>query len=82
MDTDATTLSASILASLGGKDNVMEYQPCITRLRVRVNDPDAVDEAGLDGLGIYGVVTTGKTVQVILGPQAEEIGKEFEKLIA
>jgi PTS system N-acetylglucosamine-specific IIB component len=71
-----------ILAALGGAENITEYQPCITRLRVRVIDPTVVDEPALENVGAYGTVTTGKTVQVILGPKAEEIGKDFEALLA
>ncbi|MDR2722557.1 MAG: glucose PTS transporter subunit EIIB [Cellulomonadaceae bacterium] len=74
--------ASDILDALGGADNVTEYQPCITRLRVRVVDVDKVDETALTDLGAYGVVHTGQTVQVILGPKAEDIGKEFEPLLA
>ena len=33
-----------ILAALGGADNIIEIEPCITRLRAEVEDPSLVDE--------------------------------------
>ncbi|MDR0481881.1 MAG: PTS transporter subunit EIIB [Cellulomonadaceae bacterium] len=70
-----------ILAGLGGAENITEYQPCITRIRVRVVDPEVIDEEALVNAGAYGTVVTGKTVQVIMGARAEEIGLEFEPLL-
>ncbi len=36
-----------ILAALGGGANVVDLEPCITRLRVELTDPGQVDEDGL-----------------------------------
>ena len=36
-----------ILTALGGGSNVVDLEPCITRLRVEVTDPALVDEAKL-----------------------------------
>ena len=35
-----------ILAALGGDANVLDLEPCITRLRVEVENPSLVDERG------------------------------------
>ena len=40
-----------ILAGLGGADNVVEIEACITRLRTEVTDPGKVDEAALKAAG-------------------------------
>ena len=37
----------NVLAALGGADNVVEIEPCITRLRTEVNDGSKVDEKAL-----------------------------------
>jgi glucose-like phosphotransferase system IIB component len=40
-----------ILAGLGGADNIVEIEPCITRLRTEVKDGSKVDEAALKKAG-------------------------------
>ena len=69
-----------ILAALGGGENVVDLEPCITRLRVEVTDPAQVDEAGLRETGAFGVVRSGRIVQVIVGPEADNRAAELEGL--
>lgn len=69
-----------ILAALGGGDNVVDLEPCITRLRVEVSDPARVDEASLRETGAFGVVRSGRIVQVIVGPEADSLAAELEGL--
>ncbi|GAB3591417.1 PTS glucose/sucrose transporter subunit IIB [Angustibacter peucedani] len=70
-----------ILAGLGGAENVVEIEPCITRLRTEVKDASKVDEAALKGAGAYGVVVSGTVVQVVVGPQADNIADDIEDLM-
>jgi N-acetylglucosamine PTS system EIIB component len=69
-----------ILAALGGNGNVVDLEPCITRLRVEVTDPQQVDEAALKQTGAFGVVRSGRIVQVIVGPEADNLAAELEGL--
>ncbi|MDO4259848.1 MAG: PTS glucose/sucrose transporter subunit IIB [Actinomycetaceae bacterium] len=69
-----------ILAALGGWDNVAALEACITRIRVEVNDVEPVDEAALESAGAFGVVSVGKSLQLVMGPQAEEITAAVEAL--
>ncbi|MBP2020101.1 glucose-like phosphotransferase system IIB component [Symbiobacterium terraclitae] len=71
----------AILAALGGKENVAELESCITRLRLVVNNPAAVDEKQLKALGAVGVMKVGKVVQVILGTSAERIEQIMKDMI-
>jgi N-acetylglucosamine PTS system EIIB component len=71
-----------ILKALGGDTNVVELQPCITRLRVEVSDPALVDEPGLKSSGAFGVVRSGRVVQVIVGPEADNLAAELDVLRA
>jgi PTS system N-acetylglucosamine-specific IIB component len=71
----------NILAALGGTTNVVELEPCITRLRVQVTDPDLVDEPGLKQSGAFGVVRSGRVVQVIVGPEADNLAAEMDTLL-
>jgi PTS system N-acetylglucosamine-specific IIB component len=70
-----------ILAALGGADNIIEIEPCITRLRAEVEDPSLVDEAGLKAAGAHGVIRAGTAVQVVVGPQADTIASDIEDLM-
>ena len=69
-----------ILADLGGTANVVELEPCITRLRVEVADPQLVDAAALRSHGAFGVVRSGKVIQVVVGPEADELAEAIETL--
>ena len=72
--------AAQILVALGGTGNVSEVEPCITRLRVEVLDPAVVDEVGLRAAGAFGVVRSGHVVQVIVGPEADNLAAELDSL--
>lgn len=69
-----------ILAALGGDGNILDLEACITRLRVEVEDPSKVDEAGLKAAGAFGVVQQGQAIQVVVGPQADTIAEDIEDL--
>jgi PTS system N-acetylglucosamine-specific IIB component len=69
-----------ILAALGGVANVVDLEPCITRLRVEVSDPTLVDDEALKATGAFGVVRSGRVVQVIVGPEADTLAAELERL--
>lgn len=69
-----------ILAGLGGDDNILDLEPCITRLRVEVADPALVDESVLKAAGAIAVVRSGDAVQVIVGPEADTLASDIEDL--
>ena len=70
-----------ILAALGGAENVIDIEPCITRLRAEVDDPHLVDEPALKAAVAYGVLRSGSVVQVVVGPQADTIASDIEDLM-
>ena len=69
-----------ILAALGGDANIVDLEPCITRLRVEVVNPALVNDAALKATGAFGVVRSGKVVQVIVGPEADTLASDIEDL--
>lgn len=69
-----------ILAALGGDANILDLEPCITRLRVELEDPSLVDEAALKATGAFGVVRSGRVVQVVVGPEADTLASDIEDL--
>ena len=70
-----------ILAALGGSDNVVEIEGCITRLRCELEDMSLIDEPALKAAGAIGVVRMGSGVQVIVGPEADTIASDIEDLM-
>jgi PTS system N-acetylglucosamine-specific IIB component len=73
--------AAKILAAIGGADNVVELEPCITRLRCELEDDSLVDERALKALGVHGVVRMGGAVQIVVGPEADTIAQDIEDLL-
>lgn len=74
------TKAEQILTALGGQANVVDVEPCITRLRVEVTDAALVDDAALKSSGAFGVVRSGRIVQVIVGPEADSLAVELDQL--
>ncbi|WP_326820215.1 PTS glucose/sucrose transporter subunit IIB [Streptosporangium sp. NBC_01639] len=71
----------AIIAGLGGADNIIEIEPCITRLRTEVRDASRVDQAALKAAGVHGVMASGNIVQVVVGPEADTIASDIEDII-
>ncbi|MBM7703711.1 N-acetylglucosamine-specific PTS transporter subunit IIBC [Metabacillus iocasae] len=75
-----TSVGHQFVQALGGKDNLVHVDNCITRLRLKVNDAEQVDENDLKRLGAKGVIKLNKTdVQVVIGTQVESIANEIKK---
>lgn len=74
------TKAEKILAALGGDANVLDLEPCITRLRVEVENPSLVDEPALRAAGAIAVVRSGVAVQVVVGPEADTLASDIEDL--
>ena len=70
-----------ILAGLGGAGNIVEIEPCITRLRTEVKDPSLVDQAALKAAGAHGVIASGSVVQVVVGPEADNLAEDIADLM-
>ena len=78
---DYTAMAQIILEGLGGKENIVSIDHCITRLRLEVKDRLLVDEKKIKSSGAAGVIRPGKTsVQVIIGPKVQFVHDEFKKL--
>lgn len=79
---DKNILAGKYLKALGGHENITVINACITRLRLTLNDIEAIDEAQLKALGAMGVVKVGgNNIQVIVGPLAEIIAQEMKNIV-
>ena len=70
----------SIVDALGGFDNIIEIEPCITRLRCELEDVSLVDDQALKAASAHDVVRVGDAVQVVVGPNADTIAEDIEDL--
>ncbi len=62
-------LAKIIVDKVGGKDNIISYQHCATRLRLVLKDFDKIDRDFIDDLeGVQGTNIANGQYQVILGP--------------
>lgn len=77
-----TGLAKEYIARLGGKENIVELDACITRLRMTVNDSSIIKDDELKALGASGVLRPNKrNLQVVVGTRAELIADEIKKLL-
>ncbi|HFK7188648.1 TPA: maltose/glucose-specific PTS transporter subunit IIBC [Serratia odorifera] len=73
----------AILAALGGGENIVSLDNCITRLRLSVNDMSKVDDAALKANRAIGVVHLNEhNLQVVIGPQVQSVKDELDSLIS
>ena len=79
--TGMVSKAEQIIAGLGGVNNIVEIEPCITRLRSEVVNANLVDEAVLRAAGVHGVLRAGRIVQVIVGPEADTLAGDIEDLM-
>jgi len=75
-------MSSALVAAFGGRTNITNLDACITRLRISVNDIDAVDKLELKKLGAAGVVVSGKGVQAIFGTKSDNLKTDMEEFLA
>ena len=73
----AASRAEQIIAAFGGRENLVNVDACITRLRMEVADKSKVDQAALRGLGAAGVIEVGNNVQAVFGTQAEALKNEI-----
>lgn len=68
--------------ALGGRDNIVEVDACITRLRMTLKTNEKVDEDALKKLGASGSIRPSSTnIQVIVGTKAELIAEEMKQIL-
>lgn len=75
---DNKKLAESVLAAVGGKENVLDVTHCMTRLRFRLRDDQIPQDDQLKKIsGVMGVVRNGGQVQVIIGPSVAKVYGEL-----
>lgn len=65
---DSRHIAGLLLTGLGGPDNVVDVENCMTRLRVGVRDPGRVDAEAIRATDHVIAVMPGQSCQIVLGP--------------
>ncbi|MGG1631870.1 PTS transporter subunit IIBC [Rossellomorea sp. NRS-1567] len=78
----ADSIAPKVVAMLGGKDNIVDVDACMTRLRVTVKDTSLVGtEQEWKKNGALGLILKDKGVQAIYGPKADVIKSDIQDLL-
>ncbi|WP_418002374.1 PTS transporter subunit EIIC [Mycobacterium sp. PDNC021] len=81
----AATVTASraeqVIAAFGGRENLVNVDACITRLRIEVADKGKVDQDHLKRLGAAGVIEVGNSVQAVFGTDAEAMKNDIVDIL-
>lgn len=81
--THLVKLADRYIKCLGGKDNLISIEACITRLRLEVKDYESIDLDAAQELGAMAVVKLSKkSVQIVVGTQAEKIANIMRKIVS
>lgn len=71
-----------IIALLGGRENIILVDACMTRLRVTVKDPSKVAEApDWKAEGALGLVKKDNGIQAIYGPKADVLKSDINDIL-
>ena len=67
-------MAKKIIEYIGGKENIISLQNCVTRLRIELHDSDLVDISRLKQTGAHAVIKNDKhNVQVVIGPEVTNV---------
>ena len=74
---------AHIIAMLGGRENIVLVDACMTRLRVTVKDATLVaDERAWKAAGAIGFFQKGEGIQAVYGPRADVLKSDINDALA
>ena len=65
---------------LGGKDNILDTEVNMSRLKVTLKDVSIVDKNAIEKLGAKGIVEIDNQLKIIFGPDAVKLKKYISEL--
>jgi PTS system N-acetylglucosamine-specific IIC component len=69
----------AFIDALGGKENIVDTDACITRLRMTVKDSTQLKDEDFTALGAKGVIRPSKeSIQIVLGTKAEGVAEQIK----
>jgi len=81
-ETETSNEALAFIEALGGAENIISTDACITRLRMELKDSSNLDKEAFMKLGAKGVIVpTDTAVQVVLGTRAESVAELIRKAL-
>lgn len=69
-----------LIQYLGGKENILDAQINLSRLKVTLKDTSIVNKEGIQKLGAKGIVEIDNQLKIILGPNSKQLKKYMTDL--
>ena len=69
-----------LIQYLGGKENILDSQINLSRLKVTLKDMSLVNKEGIQKLGAKGIVEIDNQLKIILGPNSKQLKKYMADL--
>src|SRR5699024_6808809 len=78
---ETAVMAEKIYEGLGGDENVLTVDNCVSRLRIEVNDMDKVQQHKIKAPGVPRINVVGKhNIQVRVGTQVQFVADEIRKI--
>ena len=75
-------MAKKILQNLGGVENIISAENCVTRMRLEIKDINLINEDNIKKTGAKGIVKVNKNnIQIIIGTEVVNVMKEFNELL-
>ena len=65
---------------LGGRDNILDTEVNMSRLKVTLKDVSIVDKNAIEKLGAQGIVEIDNQLKIIFGPDAVKLKKYISEI--
>jgi len=81
-EVESSNEALAFIEALGGKENIISTDACITRLRMEVKSSKDLSDEAFMKLGAKGVIRpSDTTIQVVLGTRAEGVAELIKKAL-
>lgn len=75
-------MTQKIISNIGGKENIVDFENCMTRLRLELKDSSLVNIERIKQTGAHGVIIIDKHhAQIVIGPEVNKVAKSLSKEI-
>ena len=69
-----------LIQYLGGKDNILDVEINMSRLKVSVKDVSIVNKESIQKLGAKGIIEVDNQLKILFGPDSKQLKKYIEDL--
>lgn len=69
-----------LIQYLGGKENILDVQVNLSRLKLTLKDVSIVNKEGIQKLGAKGIVEIDNQLKILFGPNSKQLKKYMNDL--